>query len=174
MTIISGIPNLANTVLCSTMTTPDVALEVQKASIHLEWASMRIRNILALKNRDVDETKVVLAISVALVLSLEVKIEFPGIPCKYELTSQWMSQSQATTHTFSPMFHLDCQGVLHATLAVWHLFWWNNNSKPPQIEEILGNECMTQFPQYLVMKGSFWLEKVILGSTSCPWRRDTA
>ena len=46
VTIMSGIPNLANVFRISLMTVCDVALGVQNASIHLEWGSIRMRNIL--------------------------------------------------------------------------------------------------------------------------------
>ena len=43
VTIMSGIPNLANVFRISLMTVCDVALGVQNASIHLEWGSIRMR-----------------------------------------------------------------------------------------------------------------------------------
>ena len=43
MTTVSGSPKRANIVLSSSIIAPDMAVGVQKASIHLEWASIRTR-----------------------------------------------------------------------------------------------------------------------------------
>ena len=46
ITMVSGNPNLVNVVLNSSLTAFDVEVDVQKASNHLEWASISIKNIV--------------------------------------------------------------------------------------------------------------------------------